>query len=294
MAAAYAVPSRPGACTASRSPSPRSSPTPAPVLPVPSAGCHRAISRRRRRGQLHPAGRPDHRHRGEIGGLAGREAAGKTGTSNVANGDGTPYAAFAGYTPNLVGYVSVFNPVSPTVHDTMGGPSSCYRLEFGGQDCPGEMFGADAPGSTWHMTFDHADLGPVTYFVPVPPTARSTARATARSSSSPSRRRARAARAGRAATVTEAEAATAEAATGTPSRSSDPYRSSDPRRGSGRLAGQAAADLGGDTGPVGPARDPGGQRLHDLAHARHAAGAGLGDRRVDQGGSSSSLSCAGR
>ena len=30
------------------------------------------------------------------------------------------------------------------------------------------MFGADAPGSTWHMSFDHADLGPVTYFVPVP------------------------------------------------------------------------------------------------------------------------------
>ena len=25
------------------------------------------------------------------------------------------------------------------------------------------------PGSTWHMTFDHAALGKVTYFVPVPP-----------------------------------------------------------------------------------------------------------------------------
>jgi len=31
------------------------------------------------------------------------------------------------------------------------------------------MFGANAPGSTWHMTFDHAALGKVTYFVPVPP-----------------------------------------------------------------------------------------------------------------------------
>jgi hypothetical protein len=86
----------------------------------------------------------------------------------VANGYGTPYAAFAGYTPSLVGYVSVFNPVSPTVHDTMGGPGSCYRLEFGGLSCPGEMFGTNAPASTWHMTFDHADLGRVTYFVPVP------------------------------------------------------------------------------------------------------------------------------
>jgi membrane peptidoglycan carboxypeptidase len=103
-----------------------------------------------------------------VGGLNGREAAGKTGTSNVANGYGTPYAAFAGYTPSLAGYVSVFNPVSPTVHDTMGGPNSCYRLEFGGLDCPGEMFGTNAPASTWHMTFDHANLGPVSYFVPVP------------------------------------------------------------------------------------------------------------------------------
>jgi hypothetical protein len=50
----------------------------------------------------------------------------------------------------------------------MGGQSSCYRLENGLLSCPGEMFGADAPGSTWHMSFDHADLGPVTYFVPVP------------------------------------------------------------------------------------------------------------------------------
>ena len=35
-------------------------------------------------------------------------------------------------------------------------------------DCPGEMFGANAPASTWHMTFDHANLGPVTDFVSVP------------------------------------------------------------------------------------------------------------------------------
>jgi hypothetical protein len=85
----------------------------------------------------------------------------------VEGGGGTPYAAFAGYTPNLVGYVSVFNPVSPT-GDTMTGLSACYRLESGSQECPAEMFGANAPGSTWHMTFDNAALGKVTYFVPVP------------------------------------------------------------------------------------------------------------------------------
>ncbi len=67
-----------------------------------------------------------------------------------------------------MGYVSVFNPISPT-GDTMTGLTACYRLEDGGQTCPSEMFGANAPGSTWHMTFDHASLGPVTYFVPVPP-----------------------------------------------------------------------------------------------------------------------------
>jgi membrane peptidoglycan carboxypeptidase len=139
------------------------------TMAVPSAGCHRAIS-----SDVADAvnyilqGVLTTGTAGNIGGLAGREAAGKTGTSNVANNDGTPYAAFAGYTPSLVGYVSVFNPISPT-GDTMGGQSSCYRLESGTQYCPGEMFGADAPGSTWHMSFDHADLGPVTDFVPVSP-----------------------------------------------------------------------------------------------------------------------------
>jgi membrane peptidoglycan carboxypeptidase len=139
-------------------------------LAVPSAGCHRVMS----------TGVADAVNyilqgvlvtgtAGNIGGFPGREAAGKTGTSNVtAAGLGTPYAAFAGYTPSLVGYVSVFNPISPTVHDTMLGPASCYRLESGGLSCPGQMFGANAPASTWHMSFDLANLGPVSYFVPVP------------------------------------------------------------------------------------------------------------------------------
>jgi membrane peptidoglycan carboxypeptidase len=138
-------------------------------ISVPSANCHRVISST-------VADAVNYILQGvlttgtaaSVGGLSGRQAAGKTGTSNVANGFGTPYAAFAGYIPGLVGYVSVFNPISPTVHDTMGGPASCYRLEYGGLDCPGEMFGTNAPASTWHMTFDHANLGPVTYFAPVP------------------------------------------------------------------------------------------------------------------------------
>ncbi|MDQ2813512.1 MAG: penicillin-binding protein [Actinomycetota bacterium] len=138
------------------------------AMAVPSANCHRALSTDVAdavnyilQGVLTTG------TAGNLGGLVGREAAGKTGTSNVANNNGTPYAAFAGYTPSLVGYVSVFNPDSPTV-DTMGGQGACYRLESGQQaNCGGQMYGANAPGSTWHMSFDHADLGNVTYFVPV-------------------------------------------------------------------------------------------------------------------------------
>ena len=78
--------------------------------------------------------------------LANYQAAGKTGTSNVASGDGTPYAAFAGYTTALVGYVSVFNPTLPTT-DTMTGQSACFRQEYTDYPyCPGEMYGANAPG----------------------------------------------------------------------------------------------------------------------------------------------------
>ena len=128
-------------------------------LPVPSAGCHQAIS-------PEVAEAVNYILQGVLNfpngtaygnGLANYQAAGKTGTSNVANGNGTPFAAFAGYTTSLAGYVSVFNPYSPT-QDTMTGESACYQGEYGGQNCPGEMFGANAPLSTWHMTFDHANL----------------------------------------------------------------------------------------------------------------------------------------
>ena len=127
-------------------------------LPVQSAGCHRVLT-------SDVANAVNYILQGVltsgtaagIGGISGYQTAGKTGTSNVTSGFGTPFAAFAGYTTNLVGYVSVFNPVSPTRY-TMTGYSACYQLEYGGLNCPGEMFGANAPASTWHMTFDHANL----------------------------------------------------------------------------------------------------------------------------------------
>ena len=183
-------------------------------LSVPSAGCHRVLSTDvadavnyilqgvLTSGTAAPPAGP--------GGL-NRPAAGKTGTSNVANGFGTPYAAFAGYTPSLVGYVSVFNPISPTVHDTMGGSASCYRLEFGGLSCPGEMFGANAPASTWHMTFDHASLGPVTYFVSVSADSPFNSKGNGQVVVQP-KNRARAARAAAAAAAAAAGAAAAAAA----------------------------------------------------------------------------------
>jgi membrane peptidoglycan carboxypeptidase len=132
-------------------------------LPVPPSDCHRALSST-------IAAAANYILQGVftwpgataalLGPLpSGYPIAGKTGTSNVANGYGTPYAAFAGYTTTLVSYTSVFNPVSPTVLDTMGGQNACYR-EWDGilAGCGGEMFGADAPGSTWRVTFDSADL----------------------------------------------------------------------------------------------------------------------------------------
>jgi membrane peptidoglycan carboxypeptidase len=104
------------------------------------------------------------------GTAAGREinvpAAAKTGTAN-----GGFYAAFAGYTPHLAGYVSVFNPIDPTTGGAMVLGNSCFRENpaFGGQqDCPGQMFGDDAPGATWQMSFTGAALGSPEAFVGVP------------------------------------------------------------------------------------------------------------------------------
>jgi membrane peptidoglycan carboxypeptidase len=116
-------------------------------LPVESAGCHQAI----------PAGVADAASyvlqsvltTGTAAGLGiGRPAAGKTGTS-----DSFDYAAFGGYTPDLAGYVSVYNPTDP-VKFPMQGAGACYRVTCD----PGGMFGADAPAHTWQMTFEHAAL----------------------------------------------------------------------------------------------------------------------------------------
>jgi membrane peptidoglycan carboxypeptidase len=139
-------------------------------IPVPSAGCHQAIPVRVAQAVNYILQGVFTGTGGTAAGqgLANYPAAGKTGTSNVENGIGTPYAAFAGYTTKLAGYVSVFNPVSPTVKDTMAYMTACYRSWYGYQSCPGEMFGADAPLSAWHVTFDNANLSGSVAFDPVP------------------------------------------------------------------------------------------------------------------------------
>jgi len=133
------------------------------LLPVQPARCHRAMS-------TGVADAANYILQGVLSNPSGtaypisinRPAAGKTGTAN-----GGYYAAFAGWTPTLAGYVSVFNPVSPH-RFPMVGSSSCYRPFGGGFDCPGQMYGANAPASTWAETFVRADLGPPTPFVNPP------------------------------------------------------------------------------------------------------------------------------
>jgi membrane peptidoglycan carboxypeptidase len=128
-------------------------------LPVQSAGCHRVMSKG-------VADAANYVLRGVLvngtaGGrnILGREAAAKTGTAN-----GGFYAAFAGYTPTLVGYVSVFNPFNPTGSGAMIGYRANFRQYPGGYlDAPGQMYGDDAPGATWEYSFSHAYLG-----LPVP------------------------------------------------------------------------------------------------------------------------------
>ncbi len=127
-------------------------------FPVQSAGCHQAIpagvaaaaNYLFQRVLLSPgtaAGR----------GIPGYDDAAKTGTAN-----GGYYAAFAGWTTNLAAYVSVFNPIDPTGRGAMVGANSCYADDplYGYEEvCPGQMYGDNAPGATWEVTFLHADLG---------------------------------------------------------------------------------------------------------------------------------------
>jgi membrane peptidoglycan carboxypeptidase len=135
-------------------------------LPVMSPDCHRVLS-------AAVADAANHILQGVLvspGTAAGRginvPAAAKTGTAN-----GGFYAAFAGYTPHLAGYVSVFNPTDPTTGGAMINGNSCYRenpASGGGLDCPDQMFGDNAPGATWQMSFQHASLGSPAPFVDVP------------------------------------------------------------------------------------------------------------------------------
>jgi membrane peptidoglycan carboxypeptidase len=125
-------------------------------LPVQAAGCHRVFSSA-------VAAAATYILRGVLTSGTARgdgvtrdgvyvPQAGKTGTANSFD-----FAAFGGYTPTLVGYVSMFNPAGPVTHP-MQGYASCYRAASGGEECPGSVFGANA-GQIWQFTFESADLG---------------------------------------------------------------------------------------------------------------------------------------
>jgi membrane peptidoglycan carboxypeptidase len=135
-------------------------------LPVPSAHCHRVVSQAIAeavnyvlQGVLTVPGATAY------GRSIGRPAAAKTGTAGAAAG-GTPSAAFAGYTPTLTGYAWAGGPTK-TVY--MSGYPYCYRDNISGFECPAPMFGDNAPGAIWQMTFLHAALGPALGFVPLSP-----------------------------------------------------------------------------------------------------------------------------
>jgi membrane peptidoglycan carboxypeptidase len=92
------------------------------------------------------------------GTAAGRNTTGHYAAAKTGTADGGYYAAFAGWTPTLTAYVSVFNPSNPTGSGAMVGPRSCY-VDIYGENCPNQMFGDNAPGATWEETFMHAFLG---------------------------------------------------------------------------------------------------------------------------------------
>jgi hypothetical protein len=50
--------------------------------------------------------------------------------------------------------------------------TACYHSPGLGAHCFGEMFGADAPGHTWQMTFEHANLGSDTGFASLSPSSQ--------------------------------------------------------------------------------------------------------------------------
>ena len=130
-------------------------------LPVEGARCRRVMAKGVAdaanyvlRGVLGPGGTADGRG-------IGIPAAGKTGTAN-----GGHYAAFAGYTPRLAGYVSVFNPVAPTGRGSMLYPRADYREVNGSLSAPPQMFGDNAPAATWQLTFLALHLRPAAFVYP--------------------------------------------------------------------------------------------------------------------------------
>jgi membrane peptidoglycan carboxypeptidase len=132
-------------------------------LAVEPMSCHQAISKAVAdaanyvlQGVLGPSGTGYNRG-------IGIPAAAKTGTSN----DGY-YAAFAGYTPRLTGYVSVFNPRYPITVGRMLGYRADYREVNGQLAVPFQMFGDNAPGATWQMTFLRLHLAPESFVAPPP------------------------------------------------------------------------------------------------------------------------------
>jgi membrane peptidoglycan carboxypeptidase len=126
--------------------------------PVQSAGCHQAIPA----GVAAAANYMFQRVLYSPGTAAGRAIPGYDGAAKTGTANGGYYAAFAGWTTQLAGYVSVFNPQDPTGSGAMVGSNSCYADDplYGYSEvCPGQMFGDNAPGATWELTFLHADLG---------------------------------------------------------------------------------------------------------------------------------------
>jgi membrane peptidoglycan carboxypeptidase len=130
-------------------------------LPVERPRCHRAMAS----GVADAANYVLQRVLGPGGTADGRgigiPAAGKTGTAN-----GGHYAAFAGYTPRLAGYVSVFNPVAPTGRGSMLYPRADYREVNGSLSAPPQMFGDNAPAATWQLTFQALHLRPKAFIAP--------------------------------------------------------------------------------------------------------------------------------
>ncbi|GAA4589815.1 transglycosylase domain-containing protein [Planotetraspora phitsanulokensis] len=81
-----------------------------------------------------------------VGGIPGRDAAGKTGT-----GDQSRTVWFAGYTPDLAGAVSLGDPRGPVKYPLSGETMNGHQY--------GSVFGATIPGPIWKATMTSALKG---------------------------------------------------------------------------------------------------------------------------------------